>query len=357
MPLQASFSKRVFQFNFKARTSRGLMKDKTSWFIKIWDAADSNVFGIGEAGPLPGLSADHSPDFEEKLVDVIAKFNELSIRSPSLDIVATIVPSDLSSIRFAFETAILDLQNEGKRVIYMNNFLEGREIPINGLVWMGEMDFIMTQINQKIDEGFSCIKLKVGGLDFDRECDTLHYLRKRYFRDNVTIRLDANGGFRIDTVLYKLEELAKFSVHSLEQPLKPGMDETEALCRKSPIPIALDEELIGKNSRDEKEKLLEKIKPQFIVLKPTLHGGLQGCAEWITIAQSFGVGYWITSALESSIGLNAICQFTANYETPIPQGLGTGSIYQNNFASPLTVKNGFISYDRDLEWDADLEKM
>jgi o-succinylbenzoate synthase len=354
MPLQASFFKRVFQFNFKARTSRGLMKDKTSWFIKIFDPADPAKFGLGEAGPLPGLSMDYSPDFEDKISNVVQKFNEAGVTDPGEGRFLAAIPPDLPSIAFAFETALLDLLNGGKRVIYKNSFLEGKAIPINGLVWMGDMDFIMTQINQKIEQGFSCIKLKVGGLDFDRECDTLHYIRKRYFRDNVTIRLDANGGFKIDTVLYKLEELAKFSVHSIEQPLKAGMAETRELCKKSPIPVALDEELIGKTTRMDKENLLRDIKPQFIVLKPTLHGGLRGCAEWISIAQSLGIGYWMTSALESSIGLNAICQFTANYEITIPQGLGTGMIYQNNFESPLNVKNGFISYDPELKWDADL---
>jgi o-succinylbenzoate synthase len=357
MPLQASFFKRVFQFNFKARTSRGLMKDKTSWFIKVWDSSEPKMFGIGEAGPLPGLSMDFTPDFEDKLIAVIKKFNDASIKGTSMENIASIVPLEMPSVIFAFETALLDLQNEGKRIIYRNDFLTGREIPINGLVWMGDMDFIMTQINQKIDQGFSCIKLKVGGLDFDRECDTLHYIRKRYFRDNVTIRLDANGGFKIDTVLYKLEELTKYSVHSIEQPLKPGMAETESLCKRSPIPIALDEELIGKITRSDKEQLLQKLKPQFIVLKPTLHGGLQSCTEWISIAQSNGIGYWLTSALESSIGLNAICQFTANYETPIPQGLGTGTIYQNNFDSPLTVRSGFISYDHAIAWDPDLQNI
>src|SRR5690349_17002239 len=244
MPLQASYFKRVFQFNFKARTSRGLMKDKTSWFIKVWDYSDPKTFGIGEAGPLPGLSMDYSPDFEQKLFDVIKNFNEASVRDVAADQITTIVPPELPSIVFAFETALLDLKNGGKRVIYNNNFLEGRQIPINGLIWMGDMDFIMTQINQKIDQGFKCLKPKVGGLDFDRECDTLHYIRKRYFRDNVTIRLDANGGFKIDNVLYKLEELAKFSVDSIEEPLKPGMAETEYVCKNSPVHIALDEELI-----------------------------------------------------------------------------------------------------------------
>jgi L-alanine-DL-glutamate epimerase-like enolase superfamily enzyme len=218
---------------------------------------------------------------------------------------------------------------------------------------MGDMDFTMNQINKKIDEGFSCIKLKVGGLDFDKECDVLDYIRKRYFRNNITIRLDANGAFKIDDVLYRLEQLAKFSIDSIEQPIKPGLSEMEELCRKSPIPIALDEELIGKESIEQKKALLETIKPQFIILKPSLHGGLKSCAEWISLAAENNCGWWITSALESSIGLNAISQFTANYPIAIPQGLGTGSIYENNFESPLRVEKGNIFFDASVRWKID----
>jgi O-succinylbenzoate synthase len=214
---------------------------------------------------------------------------------------------------------------------------------------MGDMDFTMSQINIKIYEGFRCIKLKVGGLDFDRECDILQYIRKRYFRDNITIRLDANGAFKND-VLYKLEELQRFGVHSIEQPIKPGSPEMEELCRKSPIPVAFDEELIGKVTTEEKVQMLDSLKPHFIILKPTLHGGFQGCEEWITLAESRGIGWWITSALESNIGLNAICQFTARYPVTIPQGLGTGSIYSDNFTSPLAVEQGNIFYNKKERW-------
>ena len=355
MPLHASFFKKTFLFNFKARTSRGLMKDKTSWFIKIWDESDPKIYGIGECGPLPKLSEEATPDFEEKLASIIQSFNEQKLKTGSLEEIKKNIPQHFPSVLFAFETAALDLKNGGKRVIYHNDFIKGKPLPINGLVWMGDMDFLMNQINQKLEQGFTCIKLKVGGLDFDRECDTLSYIRKRYFRDQITIRLDANGGFKIDDVLFKLEQLSKFDVHSIEQPLKPNIKETEELCRKSPVPVALDEELIGKETHSDKLELLQRLKPQFIVLKPTLHGGLQGCAEWISIAQSLNIGWWITSALESSIGLNAIAQFTASYKIDIPQGLGTGMIYENNFASPLSVKAGFISYNPELGWDQELE--
>lgn len=355
MPIQASYFKKVFQFNFKARTSRGLMRDKTSWFIKLYDYSNPHTFGIGECGPLQGLSIDALPDLEERIFEIVNKFNALRIKEAALEEITSIIPTELPSVVFAFETAWFDLKNGGQRVIYDNAFIRGESIPINGLVWMGDMDFMMNQINQKIEQGFTCIKLKVGGLDFDRECDILSYIRKRYFRDDITIRLDANGGFKVDDVLFKLEQLSKFNVQSIEQPLKPGMKETEELCRKSPIPVAFDEELIDKRTHAEKMELLSRLRPQFIVLKPTLHGGLSGCEEWIKIAQSLGIGWWLTSALESSIGLNAICQFTANYEIDMPQGLGTGMIYQNNFDSPLSVKDGYISYNPQIAWDPELK--
>jgi o-succinylbenzoate synthase len=351
MSLRASFFKKVFKFNFKARTSRGLMRDKTSWFIKIVDDARPGVFGLGECGPLPGLSIDHRPDFEEKLSALMDEIHASSFAVSDAGKIITLVGPEFPSIIFAVETALLDLGNDGKRILYHNNFLKGQPIAINGLIWMGDMDFMMDQINKKVAQGFNCLKLKVGGLDFDRECDILNYIRKRYFRHDIMIRLDANGAFKIDEVLYKLGEMARFNIHSIEQPIKAGMEEMEELCRKSPIPVAFDEELIGITTMDEKKRLTRKLQPGFIVLKPTLHGGLQSCEDWIAIAESSNIGWWITSALESSVGLNAICQFTANYKTPVHQGLGTGTIYENNIDSPLTVKDGNIFYDVNAGWD------
>lgn len=349
--LRASYSKKVFQFAFKARTSRGLMKDKTSWFIKLWDETRPEIAGVGECGPLPGLSPDSTPDFEEVLKTVVTNLNQLEhSETPILQQLYTIVPKHFPSITFGLETAFLDLQHGGKRLIYDNSFIAGKPIPINGLVWMGDLDFMMNQINQKIAQGFNCIKLKVGGLDFDRECDILQYIRKRYFKNDIIIRLDANGAFKLDDVLYKLTELAKYNIESLEQPIKPGLPEMEELCRKSPIPIAFDEELIGIESVKEKRELLTRLKPKYIILKPTLHGGFKGCVEWIDIATSLSIGWWITSALESNIGLNAICQFTNQYDVTLHQGLGTGMIYDNNIVSPLRVEKGMIFYNPSLHW-------
>jgi O-succinylbenzoate synthase len=353
MSLRATAVKKVFRFPFKARTSRGLMRDKTSWFIILRRDSLPGIAGIGECGPLPGLSVDYIPELETKLNEIL---NLISGSSPAdLRSMLSIVPQEFPSIRFALETAWLDLHNGGKRTIFDNKFLAGNRIPINGLIWMGDLDFMMNQINEKIALGFRCIKLKVGGLDFDRECDVLEYIRKRYFKLDIEIRLDANGAFKLDDALYKLSELAKFKIQSIEQPIKPGQPEMEELCRKSPIPVALDEELIGKNTSEEKAELLTFLKPDFIILKPTLLGGFASCAEWITIAQQQGIGWWMTSALESNIGLNAICQFTSEYEISLPHGLGTGGIYDNNFPSPLQVDKGLIHYNSHLSWDlADL---
>jgi O-succinylbenzoate synthase len=351
MALRASFFKQVFRFNFKARTSRGLMKDKTSWFVRIVDEADTLSAGVGECGTLPGLSVDDRSDYEEVLGTIISNVNQSSFTLADHAAVLALIPPEFPSIIFGMETALLDLGNGGEKVIYRNAFTEGQPISINGLIWMGDLDFMMHQINQKIAAGFTCIKLKVGGLDFDRECDILSYVREKHSREDITIRLDANGAFKVDEAVFKLQKLARFGIHSIEQPVGPGLPEMEELCAKSPIPVAFDEELIGIHRVEEKTSLLKRSKPGFIVLKPSLHGGLSGCEEWISIADTLKIGWWITSALESSVGLNAICQFAARYPLSLPQGLGTGGIYENNISSPLTVRAGHICYDRSHSWD------
>ena len=360
MSLKASFHKRIFHFSFDARTSRGSMKDKISWFIKVWNDAQPEIIGVGECGPLVALSPDHMPDLQERIEEIINQFN-----NQALDITSVANLSELNSviirslgvdivkypsILFAFETALLDLLNGGNKVIFNNSFIDGTRIPINGLIWMGGLDFMLQQIEIKIRDGFRCVKLKVGGIDFEKECDVLQYIRRKYFRESITIRLDANGAFKPADAMYKLNELAKYDVHSIEQPLKPGSPEMAELCQTSPIPIALDEELIGINERREREALLARLKPAYIILKPTLHGGLHSCQEWIQLAESQNIGWWITSALESNVGLNAIAQFTAQYAITLPQGLGTGMLYTDNIESPLTVNKGFLSYDKDLLW-------
>lgn len=350
MSLQGSFFKRTFTFRFDARTSRGPMKEKTSWFLKVWNGNEDSKYGIGECGPLPGLSIDKPEAIEKVLMDVLEKlrsthpFEQDTIFSWAREI----VPPGFPSVLFALETALLDLSNGGKRIIFNNSFVTGRPIPINGLVWMGDEDFMMKQVHEKVAQGFQCIKLKIGALDFDSECRMLDMIRKNYPASRITLRLDANGAFSPDDALVKLNALSKFSIHSIEQPIKPDHEMMSMICRKSPIPIALDEELIGRE--EGKQNLLQRLQPQYIILKPTLHGGLNHCRLWIEEAERLNIGWWITSALESNIGLNAICQFTANFDVELPQGLGTGSLYTNNIPSPLKVDDGFIAYDSGISW-------
>lgn len=359
MALKASFNRYVFQFRFDARTSRGIIKERVSWFLKIGDEEHPEIFGIGECAPLQGLSPEYAEDMTGLLEPLAARINELRL---------TVVPETLAGIRalihehlpdvkessliFALETAFLDLAGGGERKLFKNSFTEGASIPINGLIWMGGMDFMLQQIEIKVRDGFRCLKLKVGGIDFEKECDILQYVRRKYFRENIILRLDANGAFKEEEALYKLNELSRFQIHSIEQPLKTGSALLPELCVKSPIPIALDEEMIGTSQPSDKVALLERIKPAFIILKPTLHGGFLSTAEWIDLATRRNIGWWITSALESNIGLNAIAQFTAGYPVELPQGLGTGSLYENNFESPLKVKNdGTLSFISMKNWD------
>jgi o-succinylbenzoate synthase len=361
MALQAEYFKKVFRFNFKAKTSRGPMEDKTSWFIKLWDDINPERFGLGECGPLPGLSLDDTPDFENVLSSVIQRLCELKRHTTFQQFGASTfqrlketIPPHFPSITFGVETAYLDLLQGGKRIIFRNDFLKGKAIPINGLIWMGDFDFMMEQVDQKIKEGYRCLKLKVGGLDFDRECALLQEIRTRYAVSGITIRLDANGALAPSDAMTKLQALSKYEIHSIEQPIAAGQPEMLELCKTSPIPVAFDEELIRHETFESRKQLLQKMKPAYVVLKPTLHGGLSGCTQWIELAESLEIGWWITSALESNIGLNSICQFTANYPIRIPQGLGTGSIYSNNIESPLKVQDGSISFDEARIWNGEV---
>lgn len=359
MPLRLSFHKHVLEFNFDARTSRGAMKERVSWFVKLWEESNPDVFGLGESAPLPGLSKESLEDVETELTALLKKVNAMSSSLPeSLDtmddlnhFINTTWGVKHSANRMAIESAILDLFHGGKRTLFKTNFVEGSAIAINGLIWMGGLDRMLQQIDIKIRDGFRCIKLKVGGHDFEKECDILQYVRRKYFRDNIEVRLDANGAFKPEDALYKLNLLARFTIHSIEQPIKPGNPFMEELCAKSPIPIALDEELLGIDTVNDKRNLLHRVKPNYIIIKPSLHGGLYGTHEWIEVAEECNVGWWLTSSLESSIGLNAIAQFASTYPIKLPQGLGTGTIYTNNFPSPLEVKNAALSYNPRLEWD------
>lgn len=340
------------------------MAQRDSWFIKVYNDGAPEIFGLGEAGPLPGLSVEFSDSFEHDLRQFIDQFNlgKIELNKMNNDLKGIVhqlvqkVPGleKYSSILFAFETALLDLINGGDRMIFNNQFLRGAAIPINGLIWMSGMDMMLQQIEIKIQEGFNCLKLKVGGLDFEKECDILQYVRRKYFKKDITLRLDANGAFKEEEAMYKLHELAKFDIHSIEQPLKAGSGELPEICRTSPIPIALDEELIGINEKEVQLDLLKRVQPKYIILKPSLHGGLTGCDRWIAMAEQLKIGWWMTSALESNVGLNAIAQFTAGFNNPLHQGLGTGKIYEDNFQSPLRIKNGQLSHSETEKWDLSL---
>lgn len=357
MKINASFRKYTLNFKFDAGTSRGVLKTKDTYLIKIHNINHPEQFGLGECGPLKGLSIDDRPDFEFQLSNVCQMVGGtvLPQNNSSLGEIISAIPSNLPSIRFGIETALLDLIHGGKRLIVKNDFYNGlKAIPVNGLIWMGDMDFMQAQIKDKITEGYTCIKIKIGALDFEKELALLHTIRKRYSPGEIIIRVDANGAFQPDEALKKLNSLSRFQIHSIEQPIQAGLKLMADLCKTTPIGIALDEELIGIVEKEEKLDLLNEINPQFIILKPTLVGGLSAAAEWIALAESMGIGWWITSALESNIGLNAISQFTAGYHPEVHQGLGTGKLYTNNAPSPLETEKGYIRYNKVKSWDFNL---
>jgi o-succinylbenzoate synthase len=355
MPLKIDYQPCTLQFRFEAGTSRGVLTEKTSWLIRVTDEEQPGVTGYGECSPLSGLSVDDRPDFEEQLRAVARLFNSLDLDVFPFNlpiILQQVIPVYLPSVRFGVEMALLDFMHGGRRVLFDNAFSRGETgIAINGLVWMGSADFMTQQIEEKLEQGFTTIKMKVGALDFDQECRLLASIRSRYTPSEITLRVDANGAFTADQVADKLDRLAAFDLHSIEQPIRPGQHELlSQLATQSPVDIALDEELIGTSDYMEKFNLLKKIQPPYLILKPSLLGGFQHCREWIEIAQRLSIGWWVTSALESNIGLNAIAQFTAQYDNPLPQGLGTGNLYHNNIGSPLTVAGGYLHYTAGGAW-------
>lgn len=347
------YLKRTLIFKFDAGTSRGVLKTKDVFWIKAFHSDLPEISGWGEAAPLVKLSLDDREDFEEVLQKTLIEMSQLSWGGDELSILyqfETLIPFELPSIRFALETAFLDLRNGGKKKILGIDFFEGKKaIPINGLVWMGERDFMLTQIKEKLAQGFDCIKMKIGAIDFQQELNLLDYIRSRFSKEQITLRVDANGAFSTDNALAKLEKLAKYDLHSIEQPIAAGnWKEMKQLCATTPLPIALDEELIGVKNKAE---LLDKIQPQHIILKPTLLGGIIETREWIALAEERSIGWWMTSALESNIGLNAIAQLADSLDASIPQGLGTGKLYLNNLESPLEIERGEIHYNPSITWE------
>lgn len=341
--LRAHFYKHTLNFSFDAGTSRGVLRKKDSCYIKVWDQETPEVFGLGEAGPLAGLSPDFGAVAEDKLRAICGEINRGEWKEEEL--------SAFPSVKFALETAFSDLGNGGVRKIFDNHFYKRHiPVPINGLIWMGPKDFMRKQIVEKIGAGFTTIKLKIGAIDFEEELGLLQFIRTEFSTENLVLRVDANGAFAPAEAMEKLKCLSAYDLHSIEQPIAAGQEDAlAALCEGTPVPIALDEELIGNSHR--KEALLAAVKPHYIILKPSLMGGVSGSREWIRAAGKAGIGWWITSALESNIGLNAICQLTGEFDNPLPQGLGTGKLYTNNFASPLEIRRGSIFYDPAGHWD------
>ena len=341
---QANFKKYTLRFKQPAGTSRGYLKTKDSWFLSVWKKEASDIRYYGECSLIEGLSPDPVNDLEEVFKDICQNIDKYLITSPDL--------LEYPAANFALEMVSLDIQNNGPFRIFENAFSKGKQpIPINGLIWMGSKSFMLQQIKGKLQSGFSCIKIKVGTLDLGDEINILNSIRKEYTSNEVQLRLDANGAFRAADALEILKRLSDFEIHSIEQPIMPDQIEDMALlCEKSPIDIALDEELIRPRNEEKKRHLLQTIHPKYIILKPSLLGGFKASDQWIKIAEDLKIAWWITSALESNIGLNAIAQYTAQKDNSLPQGLGTGSLFENNFESPLYISGEHLHYDLAKEW-------
>jgi o-succinylbenzoate synthase len=343
MPIKATYSKHTLQFLLPAGTSRGVYTTKDSWFIIL---SDGEHDGIGECSLLKDLSIDDYPGFEQKLAFICNQIN-----SGDYNLEQSLY--EFPAIQFGLETAFLDLQNGGNQILFQSEFTQGRAgIVTNGLIWMGDKNYMREQITQKLEKGFSCIKLKIGALDWPSELKIIAEMRRLFSPSELTIRVDANGAFSAQQAATAMAELAKQKVHSIEQPISAGeWDQMAKLCSEAPIPIALDEELIGIFPLNRKCELLLAIKPQYLILKPGLLGGFSACDEWISLAEEMNIGWWATSALESNIGLNAISQWVFTKNSAIPQGLGTGMLFSNNIESPLTLKGEKLFYDVKKSWD------
>ena len=335
--MKASFEKQNFIFKVPCVTSRDVMTTKTSWFIKIWEEMSPEIFGIGEVSVIQGLSIDNYSNIEEKISYCCQNINFFQKNYQNM------LP-DFPSIRFALETAFLDLKNGGQRILFPSDFTDGKKgIPINGLIWMGKPNEMKTAIKEKLNTGFRCIKLKISTANFNDVYKILEQLRKEFSAEELEIRVDANGDFTPDEAPFILEKLSRLKIHSIEQPIRANQwEEMSHLCRNTPIPIALDEELIGINEKERQKEMLSFISPSYIVLKPSLIGGFEASQQWIDIAEENNCKWWITSALESNIGLNAIAQWTATLNVNMPQGLGTGQLFENNTETKLEIKEGTL---------------
>ena len=344
--MKAHYKKHILEFKTPSGTSRGILKTKEAWFIVL---EDKGRLGFGECGMLRGLSIDDRPDFEQTLQWVCANIH---LGEQQLYDALTEFPS----IQMGLEIAFKSLAAHDPFQIYPSAFTKGEaSIAINGLIWMGDKDFMSRQITSKLNEGFGCIKMKIGAINFDTELALLKSIRQEFSASEIEIRVDANGAFNPKNALEKLKQLSDLDLHSIEQPIAvKKWDQMAYLCEKSPLDIALDEELIGVFSNQDKQALLQHIKPQYIILKPSFIGGFKGSDSWIELSQANNVQWWITSALESNVGLNAISQYTFTKNSTLPQGLGTGSLYTNNIASALQITKGTLCYNPTKKWNFNL---
>ena len=339
---------KILHFKQPAGTSRGVYTTRKIWLVEL---SEGDKTGIGECAPLPDLSCDAMGD--ERYMALLNQFCQKLCETGEIEYDAM---RDYPSMLFGLETALLSLKNSqlstlNSKLLFDTAFSRGEVgIPINGLVWMGNYEEMFQRMEDKLAQGFRCVKLKIGAIDFDQELDLIKKIRERFSFHEVELRVDANGGFQYEEALYKLELLSQYNIHSIEQPIRQGQWAYMAeLCRESPLPIALDEELIGVNDPEMKRHMLNIIKPRYIILKPSLHGGMMGCREWISIAKDMGIGSWITSALESNIGLNAIAQFTSDVygdNIIMPQGLGTGQLFTDNIPMGLKIVGDMLFLDR-----------
>lgn len=337
MSIKIKLIPKVLHFKRPAGTSRGSFSIRKSWYILI--KSEDGRMGIGECAPLPDLSCDDIPEYEQILETACLDLE----KNLKIDYAQF---GNYPSILFGLETALRHFE-QNSFCLWDTEFSKGNKgIPINGLIWMGSFEYMREQIEDKLQKGFRCVKLKIGAIDFDKELELLAMIRKHYPAERIQLRVDANGAFSPDDALDKLKALSAYDLHSIEQPIRQGQwDKMYELCRNSPIPIALDEELIGVNQSQKKAELLDAIKPQYIILKPSLHGGIKGSDEWITLAKSRGINFWITSALESNIGLNAIAQWCATYKSDMYQGLGTGLLFTDNVDLPLYLEKDMLWFN------------
>ncbi len=343
--MKAKFLKHTLQFKTPGGTSRGILKTKTSWFLIL---ENDNQVGIGECSIIEGLNPEPTGVLDQTFQEIINKINN-GVDADQIQL------GNSPSVRFAIEMALLDLRSGGQRRLFDSDFVNHHAgIKINGLVWMGSRSYMQEQIKQKLDQGFDCIKLKVAAINFEEELDLIKSIRKEFDAKTIEIRVDANGGFTVKDALDKLKRLSDLDIHSIEQPIKPNQFEDMArLTEVSPLPIALDEEVIGLRNLENKLAIITQLQPQYVILKPSLVGGIKEANEWIEACEENGIGWWVTSALESNIGLNAIAQWTYTLHSKLPQGLGTGQLFTNNISSPLKIKDGAL-YHSDEAWDMQL---